>query len=152
MALIAAPRYCQTPDNTFYASCSLSLLVFYSSMLGRLFLDAYSWALTSWALTSWALTSWAPISWTLIFGRSCQQRPRLRSAARGRFPNGACSSKVLLAVRLRHFVPAGNPKSQPLREWAIRRARPPKISHRTEWTSDVITWRPHRDGWSRPRG
>src|SRR4029453_6018393 len=41
MALFKAPRYWQTPDNTFYASCSLSLLVFYSSILGRLFLGAY---------------------------------------------------------------------------------------------------------------
>src|SRR5262245_1885429 len=42
MALIAAPRYCQTPDNTFYASCSLSLLVFFfyawTFILGRLLL------------------------------------------------------------------------------------------------------------------
>src|SRR5262245_2368027 len=55
--------------------------------------------------------------------------PRLRPAARGRFPNGACSGKVLLAVRLRHFVPAGNQKSRPPREWPSARTSRPKISH-----------------------
>src|SRR5262245_60367654 len=104
MALIAAPRHCQTPDYTLCVSCSSTLLVRYFDLL---FLMRFS---------------------VRFLGVHTESAPRGRLLRPGRFPNGACFSKVLLTVRLRHFVPAGNPKSHLLREWPIRGGRP-KISH-----------------------